>query len=166
MEVKWLETNLVGKILRLSQVFYSKKIPIIPTLLHHLNRVIFSCDIHYTSDIHPSVMFGHNGLGTVVHLEATIGQNTLVMHHVTIGSNKAKGRLDQGKRVTYPVIGENVFIGPGAMILGPFIIGDNAQIGAGSIVLNDVPKNGVVVGNPARLIRTLTDEEVTSAKPD
>ena len=70
----------------------------------------------------------------------------------------------KGKEITSPVIGKNVFIGPGAMILGEVIIGDNVQIGAGSLVLEDIPKNGVAVGSPAKVIKILSDEEVVSAK--
>lgn len=162
--MNWKELNSVGKIYILSRILYLKKIPILPKILLMINRIIFSCDIPYKSDIHSSVMFGHNGLGVVVHPKTSVGENSLIMHHVTIGGNKGKKRTYDGTEFTCPIIGKNVFIGPGAMIIGPIIIGDNAKIGAGSLVLKDVPYNGVVFGTPAKLIKVLSDIEVTSAK--
>lgn len=162
--MKWIEMNSVGKIHRVSRAIYLMKIPILPKALMSFNRIIFSCDIPYSAEVHPSVMFGHNGLGTVIHSKATIGENSLIMQHVTIGGNKSKKNVYKGKEITSPVIGKNVFIGPGAMILGAVIIGDNVQIGAGSLVLEDIPKNGVAVGSPAKVIKILSDEEVVSAK--
>lgn len=68
------------------------------------------------------------------------------LQHVTIGGRQGHGGL-------LPVIGDNVLIGVGALILGGCKIGNNATIGAGAIVLKDVPDNAVVVGNPARIIK-------------
>ena len=77
-----------------------------------------------------------------------IGKNCVLRHMVTIGNTRPmEGRLD------CPVLGDDVEIGSGAMILGPLKIGNGARIGAGAVVVKDVPDNGVVVGNPATLIR-------------
>ncbi|BAV86488.1 maltose O-acetyltransferase [Rothia aeria] len=56
-------------------------------------------------------------------------------------------------------VGDNVWIGGGAIILGGVSIGENAVIGAGSVVTKDVPANAVVVGNPARVVRTVGPDE-------
>lgn len=64
------------------------------------------------------------------------------MQGVTIGKN-TKGS---------PVIGDNVFIGANALVIGKVVVGNNVCIGAGSVVVKDVPDNAVVVGNPARII--------------
>lgn len=71
-----------------------------------------------------------------------VGKNFQTKHNVTIGNNKGG----------IPIIGDNVFIGCGACVLGNVRIGNNSKIGANSVVLNDVPDNSIVVGNPAILL--------------
>ena len=131
----------------LSRYFYLKKIPVLPKLIHHLIRIIFACDVKYTADIGKNVGFFHNGLGVVIHKFAKIGDGTVIYQNVTIGGN-GKSEAENG----IPHIGKNVFIGAGAVILGPIVIGDNARIGANSVVLTDVPANATVVGIPAKQI--------------
>lgn len=75
-----------------------------------------------------------------------IGDNFSCIHCTTIGD---KG----GKR---PVLGSNVSLGAHVTIIGGVHIGDNVVIGAGSVVVNDVPCNSVVAGNPARVIKTIS----------
>ncbi|MCD7768206.1 MAG: serine O-acetyltransferase, partial [Oscillospiraceae bacterium] len=58
---------------------------------------------------------------------------------------------DQGKR--HPTIGNNVLIGTGAKVLGPFRVGDNCRIAAGSVVLTEIPPNCTAVGVPARIVQ-------------
>ena len=58
---------------------------------------------------------------------------------------------DHGKR--HPTLGNNVLVGSGAKILGPFRVGDNARVAAGAVVLNEVPANATAVGVPARIVR-------------
>jgi len=76
----------------------------------------------------------------------TIGENCVIHHNVTIGQRIASG--NQG----VPAIGNNVWIGPGAIIYGAITVGDNCAISAGSILSRDVPANSLVGGNPGRVI--------------
>ena len=62
------------------------------------------------------------------------------------------GVANRGERKGYPTIGDNVYIGPGAKLVGKIIVGNNAAIGANCVVTKDVPENGVVVGVPGKVI--------------
>lgn len=102
----------------------------------------------YGLDIGLNAKIGHNLLlphsfGVVIGNRVSIGDNCIIYQGVTIGK----------KNGLYPKIGNNVIIYPSAVIVGDVNINDNAVIGAGSIVLNDVPENAIVAGNPAKILR-------------
>ena len=103
-------------------------------------------------EIHPAAKIGRrlvidHGLGIVIGATAEIGDDCLFYQGVTLGGTGAA----RGKR--HPTIGNNVMIGCGAKVLGPFKVGDNARIAANSVVLNEVPANSTVVGVPGRVVR-------------
>lgn len=83
-----------------------------------------------------------------------IGDDFTVCQGVTVGNVRGKKRL--------PVIGNNVYLEPGCKVLGEITIGDNVVVRANSLVLNDVPSNSIVVGNPAR-IQARPPEQQTAA---
>ena len=87
----------------------------------------------------------HSG-GIVIGGNAKIGKNCTILQGVTIGSNLYKSREHVA------TIGDNVLIGAGAKIIGPIKIGNNVTIGANSVVVNDIPDDVVVAGNPAKII--------------
>lgn len=87
---------------------------------------------------------GHWGT-IVVNSGVKIGKNVNISHGVTIG------QLNRGKRMGTPVIGNEVYIGPGAKILGNIVIGNNVAIGANAVVLDDVPDNACVAVSPQKL---------------
>jgi serine O-acetyltransferase len=84
--------------------------------------------------------------GIVVNPLAKIGENCYLSHNVLIG------KVHTGERAGVPVIGDDVFIGAGAIILGNVKIGNHAAIGVNSLVLDDVPDGGFVAGSPARVV--------------
>lgn len=97
-------------------------------------------------DIKPGLVIQH-GHSTRINAK-TIGLDCQIWHNVTIGTNKShSGNL--------PIIGNNVKICAGAIVIGNIVIGDNVTIGAGSVVVKDVPANCVVAGNPAKIIKYL-----------
>ena len=103
-------------------------------------------------EIHPGATIGHrlvidHGMGIVIGETAEIGDDCLIYQGVTLGGT---GK-DSGKR--HPTIGNNVLIGSGAKVLGPFRVGDNARIASGAVVLREVPPNCTAVGVPAHVAR-------------
>ncbi|MBR5343539.1 MAG: serine O-acetyltransferase [Oscillospiraceae bacterium] len=103
-------------------------------------------------EIHPGAKIGKrlvidHGMGIVIGETAEIGDDCLIFHGVTLGGT---GK-ETGKR--HPTIGNNVLIGTGAKVLGPFRVGDNSRIAANSVVLSEVPDNSTAVGVPAKIVR-------------
>ncbi len=103
-------------------------------------------------EIHPGAKIGRrlfidHGVGVVIGETAEIGDDVTLYQGVTLGGTGKH----TGKR--HPTIGNNVMIGAGAKVLGPFKVGDNSRIAAGSVVLNEIPSNTTCVGSPARVVR-------------
>ena len=103
-------------------------------------------------EIHPGAKIGKrlvidHGMGIVIGETAEIGDDCLIYHGVTLGGT---GK-DTGKR--HPTIGNNVLIGTGAKVLGPFTVGDNSRIAANSVVLREIPPDSTAVGVPARVVK-------------
>lgn len=98
-----------------------------------------------------------HGNSTIVYAQS-IGKNFLVHQNVTVG----RGKIIDGNNV--PVIGDNVLIGTGAIVIGGIHIGNNVKIGAGAVVHKDVPDNCTVVGNPMRIIckKEMEDERAVN----
>ena len=103
-------------------------------------------------EIHPAAKIGRgvfidHGMGVVIGETAEVGDNCVIYQGVTLGGT---GK-DRGKR--HPTLGDNVMVGAGAKILGPFRVGDNSKIAANAVVLEEIPPNSTAVGVPARLVR-------------
>ena len=103
-------------------------------------------------EIHPAAKIGRrffidHGMGVVIGETAEIGNDCTIYQGVTLGGT---GK-DTGKR--HPTLGNNVMVGSGAKVLGPFTVGDNSKIAAGAVVLSEVPPNSTCVGVPARIVR-------------
>jgi len=112
-----------------------------------LNRLTYKLGISIPliTKIGSGFYIGHFG-NIVVTGHATIGKNCNLSHGVTIG------QANRGKNKGYPCIKDNVYIGPGAKIIGSVTIGNNVAIGANCVVTNDIPDNAVVVGIPGKVI--------------
>ena len=103
-------------------------------------------------EIHPGATIGKglfidHGMGVVIGETTEIGDNCTLYQGVTLGGT---GK-DVGKR--HPTLGNNVLVGAGAKVLGPFKIADNSKIAANAVVLEEVPENSTAVGIPARVVR-------------
>lgn len=121
--------------------------------LKFLARYISQRSRHKTGiEIHPGAKIGKglfidHGMGVVIGETTEIGDYCTLYQNVTLGGT---GK-EHGKR--HPTLGNNVLVGAGAKVLGPFRVGDNARVAAGAVVLNAVPDNATAVGVPARIVR-------------
>jgi serine O-acetyltransferase len=113
-------------------------------LLRH-SEYKYGISIPYNADVGPGLFIGHFG-GIVVNYGARIGSNCNINHCVTIGA--AYG----GKTPGVPIIGNNVYLGPGSKIIGGISLGNDVAVGANCVVIDSIPPNGVVVGIPGRTI--------------
>ncbi len=137
------------------------------TLLHRLwnrwNTHLHHCDISRHARIGPGLLLMHRH-GVLIGPTA-IGKNAVIHHNVTIGQRVAKG--DHG----VPTIGDDVWIGPGAVVTGDIRVGDGVTISAGSVVSRDIPDRSLVAGNPGRVIasdydnRALVNFVIPAATP-
>lgn len=105
----------------------------------------YGVDIPAKTKIGPGFIVRHVG-GIAVHSDAVIGKNVEVLQGVTIGFER------RGKRLGSPVIGDNVWIGSNAIIVGHVTVGDDVLIAPGAFVNFDVPSNSIVIGNPGKII--------------
>lgn len=130
---------------RIAHFFWDLDMPFIPRYLSDLSRELTAIEIHPGAQIGSDFFIDH-GAGVVIGETTEIGNNVTMYSGVVLGGTS----LERKKR--HPTIGDNVVIGSGAKLLGPINVGDNVKIGANSVVVNDVPKDSVVVGIPGKII--------------
>ena len=126
--------------------FYEHDMKFIARLISQMSRRRTGIEIHPGAKIGKRLVIDH-GMGIVIGETAEIGDDCLIYHGVTLGGT---GK-DSGKR--HPTIGNNVLIGTGAKVLGPFKVGDNSRIAANSVVLGEIPPDSTAIGVPARVIK-------------
>jgi len=131
---------------RIAHALYRCHFYFLARLISQLTKWFTGIEIHPAAKIGRRLVIDH-GAGIVIGATAEIGDDCLLYQGVTLGGT---GK-DVGKR--HPTIGNNVMIGSGAKVLGPFRVGDNARIAANSVVLREVPDNATVVGVPGRIVR-------------
>ena len=105
----------------------------------------FGISIFYRTKISSGFYIGHFG-SIIINQNSVIGMNCNISQDVTLGQS------NRGIRKGYPVVGDSVYIGPGAKIIGNVRIGNNVAIGANCVVTKDIPDNSVVVGIPGKII--------------
>lgn len=115
-------------------------------MISQVTRALTGIEIHPGATIGKGLLIDH-GSGVVIGETVEIGDNCLLYQGCTLGGT---GK-EKGKR--HPTLGNNVMVGCGAKILGPFKVGDNAKIAANAVVLEEVPPNATAVGAPARIVK-------------
>ncbi len=132
------------KFYRIANKLYLKHIPILPKFFYRMIYLLNNCHVHFATKIGSGTIIAYGGIGVVIHKDAVIGMNCVIESNVTIGGRNNDNNV--------PVIGNCVFIGTGARILGNVRVGDNCIIGANSVVLHNIPDNCSVAGVPARIL--------------
>jgi serine O-acetyltransferase len=131
---------------RVSHQLYIRKLFTFARVVSQFARFITGIEIHPGAKIGKGLFIDH-GSGVVIGETAEIGNNCLIYQGVTLGGT---GK-ERGKR--HPTLGNNVMVGAGARVLGPFRVGDNVKIAANAVVLEAIPDNSTAVGVPARIVR-------------
>lgn len=147
IEVLLLYSGLHAIILhRPAHWLYNKKAYFPARLLSQFSRFMTGIEIHPGAKIGHGVLIDH-GAGVVIGETAEVGDNCTIYQGVTLGGT---GK-EKGKR--HPTLGNNVLVGSGAKILGPFKIGDGAKIASNAVVLQSLPPHATAVGVPARVVK-------------
>lgn len=131
---------------RIAHRLYGKQHYFSARMISQYARFLTGIEIHPGATIGKGLFIDH-GSGVVIGETAEIGDNCTLYQGVTLGGT---GK-DKGKR--HPTLGNNVMVGAGAKVLGPFKIGDNSKIAAGAVVLSEIPENCTAVGMPAHIVR-------------
>ncbi|MDD6847320.1 MAG: serine O-acetyltransferase [Oscillospiraceae bacterium] len=126
--------------------FYHHNMKFIARFISQRSRHKTGIEIHPAAKIGKGLVIDH-GMGVVIGETTEIGDDCTIYQGVTLGGT---GK-DTGKR--HPTIGNNVLVGAGAKVLGPFTVGDNARIAANAVVLSAIPPNSTAVGVPARVVK-------------
>ncbi|QDU24163.1 serine O-acetyltransferase [Urbifossiella limnaea] len=127
---------------RLMQAARRWRLAPLEMVFNRLNTAFCGCVIGRGAEFGEGFVLVHSH-GVVINGTVRGGRNVRVEHQVTIGAEKRQS----------PVLGDDVFIGAGAKVIGPIRIGDGAKVGANAVVVHDVPTGATVVGIPARVIR-------------
>ena len=131
---------------RLSHALYRKEKFFAARAISQAARYVTGIEIHPGAKIGKGLVIDH-GMGVVIGETAEIGDNCTLYQGVTLGGT---GK-DVGKR--HPTLGNNVMVGAGAKVLGPFKIGDNTKIAANAVVLDKIPDDCTAVGIPAKVVK-------------
>lgn len=132
---------------RFANWFYKRRFFCMAELISKFSRFLTNIEIHPGAEIGWGVFIDH-GSGVVIGQTAVIKNDCTIYHGVTLGANKDSVN---GKR--HPTLENNVTVGCGAKILGALTVGENSKVAAGAVVLEEVPKNSVVAGIPAKVVK-------------
>jgi serine O-acetyltransferase len=131
---------------RVAHALWESEVPLFPRAIAYTSRAITGVEIHPAARIGSDFFIDH-GSGVVIGETAEIGNRVTLYQGVTLGGTG----FARGKR--HPTLDDDVTIGSGAKLLGPVTVGSNAKVGANTVVIEDVPPQTTVVGNPGHPVR-------------
>jgi serine O-acetyltransferase len=137
---------------RLSHGLWIRKFYFLGRFVSHLGRFFTGIEIHPGARIGKGFFIDH-GMGVVIGETAEIGDNVTLYHGVTLGG------VSWEKVKRHPTLEDNVVVGSGAKVLGPFTVGRGSKIGSNSVVVKEVPANATVVGIPGRVVMAVEKTE-------
>ena len=146
---------MLYRIYSLSNFFYTHKMILLSKLTDCLILLLFNSYVPGSAKIGKGSRFAYGGIGVVIHSDAIIGSGCVIGQGITIGAKEGYSSKIKNK---CPIIGDNVYLSAGCRVLGDIEIGSNSVIGANSVVLSSCEKNSVLVGVPAKLLRTSNTE--------
>jgi serine O-acetyltransferase len=143
--VRVLATDGTAAMLIYRLMQWSRRYRLVPLemVFNKLNAVLCNCIIGRGAEFGPGFVLIHS-TGVVINGAVRGGRGVHVEHQVTVGAERRRS----------PVLGNDVFLGAGAKIIGSVVVGDGARVGANAVVLHDVPPGSTAVGVPARIIVT------------
>jgi serine O-acetyltransferase len=131
---------------RVAHALWDAEVPLVPRTIAYTTRAITGIEIHPAATIGSDFFIDH-GSGVVIGETAEIGDRVTLYQGVTLGGTG----FARGKR--HPTLDDDVTVGSGAKLLGPVTVGRNAKVGANTVVIEDVPAQTTVVGNPGHPVR-------------
>ena len=131
---------------RVSHALWETGVPFVPRVIAYTTRSITGVEIHPAASIGSDFFIDH-GSGVVIGETTEIGNRVTLFQGVTLGGTG----FARGKR--HPTLEDDVTVGSGAKLLGPVTVGRNAKVGANTVVIEDVPPQTTVVGNPGHPVR-------------
>jgi serine O-acetyltransferase len=131
---------------RVAHALHQAGVPVAPMALSYASRAVTGVEIHPAARIGEDFFIDH-GSGVVIGETAEIGDRVTLYQGVTLGGTG----FARGKR--HPTVEDDVTIGSGAKLLGPITVGHCAKVGANTVVIEDVPVDSTVVGNPGHPVR-------------
>jgi len=150
---------------RIANFFSKAGFALIARIVSQSSRFLTGIEIHPAAKIGKNFFIDH-GMGVVIGETSEIEDNVTIYHSVTLGGISPS--TNSGEQIgikRHPTLKNNVVVGSGAQILGPVIVGEFAKIGANAVVTRNVPGHAIMVGVPAKNIRTKTEIKDTSFKP-
>ena len=150
---------------RIANFFSKAGFALIARIVSQSSRFLTGIEIHPAAKIGGNFFIDH-GMGVVIGETSEIEDNVTLYHSVTLGGISPSTNSGEQRGVKrHPTVENNVIVGSGAQVLGPIIVGKFAKIGANAVVTRDVPEHAVMVGVPAKNIKTKTEIKDTSFKP-
>jgi serine O-acetyltransferase len=141
---------------RVARWFRQRRIPFFGPLFARWGLLLTGAEISPLAEIGPGLRIAH-GHGLVIGGYARIGADALLLHGVTLGSPHP-AKID-----AMPVVGDRVFIGAGAKLIGAIRIGDDVFIGVNAIVARDIPSRSRVLSSSGLVVEPRSDLSATGA---
>jgi serine O-acetyltransferase len=136
------EGSLAHLLYRAMSFCHAHRLKLLSALIYRFNAVFCKTIIGREAQFGPGLVFLH-GFGIVINSEVKAGEKVVLEHMITIGAERRQ----------CPRLGNNIFIGTGAKVIGNIKVGNDIRIGANAVVVKDVPDGATVVGVPGRVVK-------------